>query len=82
MRHVVVVGYGMGTVNGLGVEIIQKIAGWFGKDPTNSAFDPQDKYSNSIGSYFFDYDWNKYRFNMSNDFGKRFGEFLKKINEK
>ncbi len=82
MRHVVVVGYGMGQVNGLGAEIVQKIAGWFGKDPTHSAFNPQDKYSNSIGSYFFNYDFNQNGLGMSYNFGNRFNNFLKLVYKK
>ena len=79
MRHVVVVGYGMGEVQGLGAEIIQKVAGFFGKDPTNSAFNPQDKYSNNIGASFNTYDFRSFGLGMSNNFGSRFSEFLKLV---
>jgi|SRR5690554_3273923 len=82
MRHVVVVGYGMGEVNGLGAEIIQYIAGLFGKDPTNSAFNEQDKYSNNIGDSFRNYDYTNYGIYMSYDFAQRFGEFLKTVYNK
>jgi len=82
MRHVVVVGYGMGEVKGLGAEIIQKIVGWFGKDPTKSAFDPQDRYSNNIGAAFHTYDFRKNGINMSFNFGNNFSEFLNKVYKK
>ena len=82
MRHVIVVGYGMGQVNGLGAEIVQKIAGWFGKDPTHSAFNPQDKYSNSIGSFFFNHDFKQNGLGMSYNFGNRFSNFLKLVYKK
>ena len=79
MRHVVVVGYGMGEVSGLGAEIAQKIAGWFGKDRTKSAFNPQDKYSNNIGAAFFSYDFKQHGIHMSYDFANRFDNFLKLV---
>ena len=82
MRHVVVVGYGMGEVNGLGAELIQYAAGLFGKDPTNSAFNAQDKYSNNIGNSFRNYDYSKNGVYMSYDFAQRFGEFLKTVYNK
>lgn len=78
MRHVVVVGYGMGETAGLGAELIQKIAGFFGKDPTNSAFNLQDKYSNNIGAAFFSYDYRNYGIYMGYDFARRFNNFLYK----
>lgn len=79
MRHVVVVGYGMGEVKGLGAEIIQKIAGFFGHDQTNSAFSPQDRYSNNIGAAFHTYDFRQNGINMSFNFGNNFNGFLNKI---
>src|SRR5690606_11479135 len=82
MRHVVVVGYGMGDVNGLGAEFVQYLAGLFGKDPTNSAFNEQDKYSNNIGDSFRNYDYSKNGVYMSYDFAQRFGEFLKTVYNK
>lgn len=65
-----------------GAEIIQYIAGLFGKDPTNSAFNEQDKYSNNIGDSFRNYDYSKYGIFMSYDFAQRFGEFLKIVYSK
>ena len=82
MRHVAVVGYAMGEVNGLGAEIVQKVVGWLGIDDGKSAFNPQDKYSNNIGSSFFNYDWHHYGLDMSNNFGNRFSEFLKTVYKK
>lgn len=49
MRHVSVVGYGMGNTAGDMVENIQYATG----DPSNSAYDIQDYYSNKIGAYFY-----------------------------
>ena len=82
MRHVVVVGYGMGEVQGLGAEIVQKVAGFFGKDRTKSAFNPQDRYSNNIGASFHTYDFRKNGFGMSMNFGNRFNQFLSLIYKK
>ena len=48
MRHVTIVGYGFGEVVGKLVEHAQ----WAVGDPTNSAYDPQDYYSNRLGNYF------------------------------
>jgi len=48
MRHVAIVGYQLGDVGGRLVEHIQ----WATGDPTKSAYDPQDFYSNRIGNYF------------------------------
>ena len=76
MRHVIVVGYGMGEPAGYGAEVIQKGAGALGKDPTGSAFNPQDRYSNNIGARFFEYDAETYGVGMSYDFAIRFQEFL------
>jgi RHS repeat-associated protein len=49
MRHVSVVGYGMGNTGGDMVEHIQYATG----DPSNSAYDIQDYYSNKTGAYFY-----------------------------
>jgi len=49
MRHVSVVGYGMGNTAGDMVEHIQYGTG----DPSNSAYDIQDYYSNKTGAYFY-----------------------------
>jgi hypothetical protein len=49
MRHVSVVGYGMGEMLGDGVEHVQYATG----DGSNSAYDIQDYYSNKIGAYYY-----------------------------
>jgi hypothetical protein len=49
MRHVSVVGYGMGNTAGDMVEHIQYATG----DRSNSAYDIQDYYSNKTGAYFY-----------------------------
>lgn len=49
MRHVSVVGYGMGNSMGDMVEHIQYATG----DSSNSAYDIQDYYSNATGAYFY-----------------------------
>ena len=67
---------------GLGAEIVQKVAGFFGKDRTKSAFNPQDRYSNNIGASFHTYDFRKNGFGMSMNFGNRFNQFLSLIYKK
>ena len=47
MRHFFVVGQ-QGEIIGLGFEIIQAVLGQY-----DSAFDPQDFYSNALGAKFF-----------------------------
>lgn len=48
MRHVTIVGYGFGESIGNFIENVQ----WAVGDPTKSAYDPQDYYSNKVGNYF------------------------------
>lgn len=81
MRHVVVVGYGVGEVAGLGVEILQKYLGGLlnNQSAIKSAFDAQDRYSNNIGAAFHTYDFRKNGINMSFNFGNNFNNFLKTV---
>ena len=65
MRHVMVVGFGStmlmrgnpakGNLAGLGIEVVQWLGPYMGKDSRGSAFDKQDFYSNSIGAFFGTY---------------------------
>jgi hypothetical protein len=68
MRHMLVVGYEWGNLGGLGVEIVQLF-----RYPA-SAFNPQDFYSNSLGSQFE----NVFGTQLSNNpnFVNYLGEFL------
>ena len=78
MRHVIVVGYGMGQIAGLGAEAVQGVGALAGKDPKGSAFNTQDKYSNEIGAAFFSHDFQNHGPGgvLMDNFAERFQEFL------